>query len=72
MYIFDWRDIDINDPSLTDKEQLMMKRSMEKVAQYLRQGRSMDAHGAAAVVMIAYHILKGIDPMEDSSAMVPL
>lgn len=74
-YIFKWCDVDISDPELSDKEQMMLSRSMEKLSQYIRQGRLQDAHGAAAVILIAYHCLKGIDPFDFDdipSAQVPL
>ena len=75
MFIFKWRDIDIADPLLTDREQLVMRRGMQKVSQYQKEGRMDDAHGAASVLMIAYHLFRGIDPFladEKTSSQAPL
>jgi hypothetical protein len=60
--MIDFRDIDWDDDDLTDRERLALLRSREKMASYLYQGRSFDAHGCGAAIHIMYNALKGIDP----------
>ena len=74
-YVFEWLDVDVTDPSFNDEQQLVMRRLLEKMSQYVRQGRLLDAHGVGAAIMIVFHLFKGVDPFEPeeaNTAQVPL